>query len=124
MLWYLLWRVMTGHHTNITLSFLVVGHTKFAPDWCFGLVKRLFKRSKVGSLRDIVQVVQSSATCNEAQLNTDEQGKIIVPTYDWISFLAPVFKKLPNIKKGRHFRFSSTIPGKLKSTFGFRHNAQ
>lgn len=40
MLQYLIWRVMTGRHTQITLSFLVVGHTKFAPDWCFGLFKQ------------------------------------------------------------------------------------
>ena len=33
MLQYLAWRVMTGRHTEITLSFLVVGHTKFSPDW-------------------------------------------------------------------------------------------
>jgi hypothetical protein len=37
MLQYLAWRVMTGRHTKILLSFLVVGHAKFAPDWCFGL---------------------------------------------------------------------------------------
>ncbi len=42
MIHYLLWRCMTGRHTNITLSFLVVGHTKFAPDACFGLFDRLF----------------------------------------------------------------------------------
>ena len=28
---YLIWRVMTGRHTNITYPFLVVGHTKFSP---------------------------------------------------------------------------------------------
>ena len=39
MLQYLAWRVMTGRHTQITLSFLVVGHTIFAPDCCFGLFK-------------------------------------------------------------------------------------
>ena len=39
MLWYLAWRAITGRHTDITLSFLVVGHTKFSPDWCFGLLK-------------------------------------------------------------------------------------
>ena len=38
-LWYLAWHVMTGRNTQITLSFLVVGHTKFSPDWCFGLLK-------------------------------------------------------------------------------------
>lgn len=45
MVQYLVWRTLTGRHTNITLSFLPVGHTKFAPDWCFGLFKRAFRRT-------------------------------------------------------------------------------
>ena len=110
-LWYLLWRTITGRHTNIILSFLVVGHTKFAPDWCFGLFKRLFKRTKVGSLRGIAEVVQHSGKCNEAQLVVDEMGDVIVPTNVWVSFFAPRFKKLPNIKKGHHFRFSFSHVG-------------
>ena len=32
MLGYLLWRVLIGLHENITLSFMVAGHTKFSPD--------------------------------------------------------------------------------------------
>ena len=40
MVGYLLWRVLTGLHNNITLSFMVAGHTKFSPDWCFGLLKK------------------------------------------------------------------------------------
>ena len=35
MIHYLCWRCMTGRHTKATISFMVVGHTKFAPDWCF-----------------------------------------------------------------------------------------
>ena len=84
---------ITGEHTNITLSFLVVGHTKFAPDWCFGLFKRLFKRTRVGSLNALVEVVQRSGRCNEAQLVVNVEGSVIVPTYDWISFFAPRFRK-------------------------------
>lgn len=60
-LWYLLWRVLTGRHTQVTLSFLVVGHTKFAPDWSFGLFKRLYRRTNIGCLQDIVDVVNNSA---------------------------------------------------------------
>ncbi len=56
MVQYLLWRCMTKRHTRITLSFLVVGHTKFSPDWCFGLLKRLYRRTVVGSLMDIAEV--------------------------------------------------------------------
>ena len=69
MIQYLTWRALTKRHTSITLSFLVVGHTKFSPDWCFGLFKRRFRfRTKVGSLRSLAQVVDESAKCNFPQL--------------------------------------------------------
>ncbi len=56
MVQYLVWRSMTERHTRITLSFLVVDHTKFSPDWCFWLLKRLYRRTVVGSLMDIAEV--------------------------------------------------------------------
>ena len=37
-LWYFLWRVVRGLHTEVTMNFVPAVHTKFAPDWCFGLV--------------------------------------------------------------------------------------
>ena len=40
MVGYLLWRVLTGLLNNITLSFMIARHTKFSPDWCFGLLKK------------------------------------------------------------------------------------
>ena len=107
---YLMWRVMTGLHTNVTYSFLVVGHTKFSPDWCFGLFKRLFKRTKVDCMADIAAVVDTSAVCNVPQIVHSEDTQI-VPTHDWSSFLLPHFKKISNIKKYHHFHFSSSTPG-------------
>jgi len=44
MMEYLSWRVITKRHTNIVLSFLVIGHTKFSPDWCFDLLKQNIER--------------------------------------------------------------------------------
>ena len=41
---YLAWRVMSGLNESIEISFLLVGHTKFAPDWCFGLLKQRLRR--------------------------------------------------------------------------------
>ena len=111
MIQYLLWRTLTDRHTDITLSFLVVGHTKFSPDWCFGLFKRLYKRTKVGSLKGVAEVANKSAECNFAQLVSSEDGTTIVPTYDWTSFFAPHLRKLPGIKKIHHFRMSSSQPG-------------
>ena len=100
---------MTGRHTNITYSFLVVGHTKFSPDWCFGLFKRLFKRTKVYCM---AAVIDSSVVCNVSQLVHTEDTEV-VPTYDWPSFLFPHFRKLQNIKMYHHFRFSYSSPGNV-----------
>ena len=64
---YLAWRVMSGLNKSITLSFLIVGHTKFSPDWCFGLFKQAYWRTNIGCLDDIVRVVETSAEANHAQ---------------------------------------------------------
>ena len=98
------------HHTSITLSFLVIGHTKFAPDWCFGLFKRHFRQTKIGNLKGIAQAVNDSAECNFAQMVCNEDGSTIVPTYDWTTF-APQLKKIAGIKKYHHFRCDSSKPG-------------
>ena len=52
-IWYYIWRVMTGLHHAIEYSFLVAGHTKFSPDWCFGLLKQKTRRTFTSSLFDI-----------------------------------------------------------------------
>ena len=66
------------HADNITYSFLVVGHTKFSPDWCFGLFKRLFKRMKVDSMEDIAAVMERSAVCNVPQFVHTEDTEIVL----------------------------------------------
>ena len=57
---------MTCQHEEITLSFMITGHTKFSPDWCFGLLKKRYRRTKVGSLTDLVEVVNESSVVNVA----------------------------------------------------------
>lgn len=111
MIHYLAWRALTHRHSNITLSFLPVGHTKFSPDWCFGLFKSQYRRTKVGSLQAIAEVVNKSAECNFAQLVSREDGSTIVPTFDWTNFFIPRLKKIPGIKKYHHFRVSSSSRG-------------
>ena len=77
---------MVGLNKKITVSFLIVGHMKFSPDWCFGLFKQAFRRTKIGCLDDIVRVVESSAVVNHAQLVGTQDGEVLVPTYDWADF--------------------------------------
>ena len=88
-------------------------HTKFSPDWCFGLIKQRFRRTEIGCLQDIVNVIEQSATVNSALLIAHDNEDIIVPTHDWTGFLAPSYKRITSIKKFHHFMISSTNPDKL-----------
>ena len=49
---YLVWRVLTGRNRSIKLSFMLPGHTKFAPDRFFGQVKKLYRRTPVSTFCD------------------------------------------------------------------------
>lgn len=104
---------MVGLHRSISLSFMLVGHTKFAPDWCFGLLKQKFRRTFVSSLDDLEQVVNTSADCNYAQLVGTQDGEVVVPMYSWSTHFEQHFRKLPGIKKYQHYTFSSLQPGKV-----------
>ena len=90
--------------------FMTVGHTKVSPDWCFGSLKQIFRRTKVDCLDDIVGVVESSASVNNAQLVGTQSGETVVKTYDWAGFFAPNLKRVPHIKKQHHFVFTTTKP--------------
>jgi len=111
MVQYLLWRVMTGQHKQITLSFMIPGHTKFSPDWCFGLLKKKYRRTKVGGLTDLVGVVNGSASVNIAQPTGLEDGSVVVTTYDWQEYFKAFCTKVKGIKKLHHLRFDSASPG-------------
>ena len=86
MIQYLMWRVLTKQHQEITLPFLPVGHNKFFPDAGFGMLKCQFRRTKVGCLYDIAEVVRKSAVLNHCQLVGTQDGEVLVPTYDWAGF--------------------------------------
>ena len=113
---YFMYRILTGLHQEIKVSFLPVGHTKFVPDWCFGLLKQQYQRTNIGCLDDIVQAVNSSATPDVAQLVGSQSGEMIVPTYNWSSYFDEhtVKTALKGIKKMQHFHFSSRFPGQVK----------
>lgn len=109
LLWYLIWRIVLGLHDNITVNFMPTGHTKFSPDWCFGLLKRRFRISEVHCLRDMCHVVESSTRrrINRAQLVGTESGQVHVKVYDWHAFFKGWCRALKGIKSLHHFRFSS-----------------
>ena len=110
---YLAWRVMVGLN-DITVSFLTVGRIKFAPDWCFGLLKRAFRCTRVGCLDDIVRVVEESAVVKHAQHVGAQDGIVIVPTYNWANYFHRFFKQtaFKGIKAMHHMQFSRRQHGK------------
>ena len=111
MMAYLLWRVMVGLNEEVTISFLLVGHTKFAPDWGFGLFKQLFKKTKVATIHDIADVVRKSAVVNHPQLIGDYDGSNFVKFFDWSSVFDEHTTAIKGISKFHHFRMSRSTPG-------------
>ena len=93
------------------MSFMLVGHTKFAPDWCFGLFKQRYRRTFVSSLNDVAEVVNTSADVNVAQLVGTQNGEPVVTVYNWVTFLGQHFRTVPHLKTFHHFSFSSETPG-------------
>jgi len=85
MVQYLLHRVMAGLHDEITLSFMIAGHTKFSPVWCFGLWKKRYQRTQVAGFSDLVVVVNQSSSVNVAQTTSQDEGLVLGRTYNWQS---------------------------------------
>ncbi|XP_031553742.1 uncharacterized protein LOC116290781 [Actinia tenebrosa] len=112
-IWYYCLRVLCGQHHSILYSFLIAGHTKFSPDWCFGLLKQSFRRRYVSSLFDSLEAVDKSTVSgvNIGKLCGLHDGNVLVPVYDWVSFFKQYFKKIKGISKFHHFRFSKEHPG-------------
>ena len=48
---YLLWRIMCGKNESVKISFTLVGHTKFAPDRFFGVLKKKYRHTFVSTPR-------------------------------------------------------------------------
>lgn len=104
-LWYCAWRTIHKLHHQIGLHFLIVGHTKFAPDCYFGQFKKLWQKSNTHNLADIAAVVEKSSEPNIAQLVGTEAGRVLVETHDWQEFFKPYFRHMKNIKQYQHFRW-------------------
>lgn len=110
---YLLYRTMKGLHKKIELSFMLVGHTKFAPDAYFGLLKKKYRRSKVYTYKQVVEVINTSTIGNynicHPYRNVD--GNISFKYRKWSTWLDKYFRKLPGISKYHHFLMNSDNPG-------------
>ena len=105
------WRVSTGRSKAIKVSFMIAGHTKFSPDWFFGLIKKSYRQKSVSTLCDIEKVVNASTTGgqNTALSTIDIQRN--VHWYNWSDYLGNYFRTILMISKYHHFRIDKTAPG-------------
>lgn len=114
-IWYLMWRVMHGLHKRISLSFMIPGHTKFAPDRYFGLFKIRFRRSTIDTLQDVVKCVGDCTIGGKAvaqvyghYLGQSSQNFI---HRRWDTYLAKYFNPIDSLLSYSYFQFDATKPG-------------
>ena len=90
------------------LSFMIVGHTKFSPDRFFSMFKKLFRRSSVSTLAEVVSVAERSTTSGQIvpQLIVSVDGKLEVKFYQWTAFLSRFFRSIPDILSYHRFYVS------------------
>lgn len=108
---YGMWRVMTGLHESVEFSMMEAGHTKFNPDWHFGLWKVKWRHSNVETLAEIAASVLKSSRNghNVPQLVDDPVAPLFF--YDWATFFKRIFKPIPSLKSYHHFRMDKDHPG-------------
>lgn len=110
---YLAWRVLTGLHHDITLSFMRVGHTRCFVDGNFGLIKQTYRSADVDTVEQLSLIVSRSSRTNTAQMFPWEWR-------EWDKMLGGLFGAVKGIRKYQHFHIapdsSGTIVAKVSCT--------
>ena len=109
-LWYLTWRVLVGLENEITLYFLVAGHTKNVCDGAFGHIKRTLLTFDVRSPAEMMAVIEKSSH------STTCVPSCHVYWRNWKELLEQYFTIPKNCRnsQGHVFHFSSSEPWKLR----------
>ena len=93
---------------------MIPGHTKFKCDGSFGLVKKLYRKTTVNCVNDIVEVVKKSSTTGLNKAQRYDNGKAF-QYLDLNSVLGIFFKKLSGLQKYQHFVFEAAKPDIVKA---------
>jgi hypothetical protein len=101
-LWFWSWLMMLGWFDEITVNFMIPGHTKFICDSFFGKIKKVYRNQPSNIVNDIENIVNISSKCNEAIRCNNELGW---SWYDFSSLLKDYFIPLSQIKQYYQFRF-------------------
>lgn len=117
LLGYLAWRISNNKNKRIVLSFMPVGHTKFARDSAFGLLKKRFRVTYISSIQEFADCIEKSTPTthvNSAVAVGNEIGEVAANTYDWLNFLKDSnANKVPHITKYNHFELNVSYKGRV-----------
>lgn len=104
---------INGLHVILEYSMMVAGHTKFNPDWHFGVwkVKWRYSTAETINLKEAVETVWHSSRKghNIPQLMSYPQKP--VHFRNWKLYLQHFFKPLKNIRGYHHFWVNAESPG-------------
>ncbi|XP_052216280.1 uncharacterized protein LOC127834463 [Dreissena polymorpha] len=110
-LWYALWRVIVGLHTRMQYSMMVTGHTKFEPDWHFGLWKSKWRLCDAETIEAVAETVSTSSRSGHNVPHMVGDSEKPVHFHDWKTFLSQFFIPMKNISKYQHFLIDAGKPG-------------
>lgn len=112
---YLIYRTIKQMHQKIDWSFMLVGHTKFAPDAYFGLLRKRYRHSKVYTYDQLIDVINTSTIkgCNICHPYRNTNGDTSFTYRAWSKWLERYFKKLPGISSYQHFSMNADNPGEV-----------
>ena len=85
---------------------MVPGHTKFKCDGSFGLIKKLYRKTRVDCLGHVVEVIKRSSPAGLNKAQCYEGGKGF-QYLDIKAILGIYFKKLNGLQKVSTFSFRS-----------------
>ena len=79
------------------------------------MAKQTVQKTFISDQFELARTIDNSTVTgvNVTQLCGFHNDSVTVPTYDWVSFLDPYFKKLLGVKGYHHFRFSKDAPGRV-----------
>ena len=95
-IWFYLYLVICDYYESIELNFMILRHTKFKYDGNFGMIKKLYKRTRVDCLDYMVEVIKKSSPVGLNKVQYYEGGKGF-QYLDIKAILKIYFRKLPSI---------------------------
>ena len=104
--------IIIGKLQEISVNFMIPGHTKFMPDGFFGLLKRKLKKHHCDSWKQIPKLIEQSSIAekkNKAKTYGSRMNQF--QYYNLKAHFNGWFKEIPDITSYQHFQFSSLNPG-------------